>query len=108
MAVAVIRAGKTVRIFWSLQDATNLPPSPYTPGSAPTCTIYDPTGSNVSSGSASTTATTGLYAYNYTTSAVGVLGDYTATLDVTDAFSTPSGSVDAPNLKEQITVFTLV
>ena len=108
MAVAVIRAGKTVRIFWSLQDATNLPPSPYVPGTAPTCTVYDPLGNLVSTGSASTTSTVGLYAYNYTTSAVGALGDYTAKLDFLDAFATPAGSVDAPNLLELITVFTLV
>jgi len=111
--VTVIRAGKAVQLIWNLYtpDPTLLPAiimKPYDPPSVPVITIFDPNGATQVSAQPTTKLAPGIYSFTYTTGTGGVLGVWTAYLDVTDSSGVPSGSVDAPDLQKATPLFQLV
>ena len=108
MALTAIRAGQAVQIIWSVTQSYPTPAQPYDPPSPPTITIFDPLGDIQINNVATTRLATGVYSYIYITSSNSTLGIWNAWLNVVDANSVPSGSVDQIDSSKATPVFQLV
>jgi hypothetical protein len=114
LSVQVIRAGKAVKLYWNLsQNVLNsatgsFAPALYDPPLLPQITIVDPNGATQVSAAAMTKETSGVYSYEYVTSAGGALGIWSAWVDTTDALGNPAGSASQANQTKGVPVFQLV
>jgi len=102
-----------VQLTWRLAslNAALLPDivyAPYDPPSVPVISIFDPTGAEQITSAAMTKLASGLYGYVYQTPSGGPLGTWSGYIDVTDASSVVSGSVDGPDLQKATPLFQLV
>ncbi len=114
LSVQVIRAGKTVKLWWNLSVNALNPTTnsfaqvPYDPTALPAITLIDPNGTTQVTAAAMTKETSGVYSYEYVTPANGALGAWSAEVDTTDPLGNAAGSASQANQAKTIPVFQLV